>query len=117
MNDKKLGKSNKMQVQKLPTGIEGFDDDNNFNLKKAEMLIQGYNSEKIITKIEFNSLPLLAEGAALRFLLTRLYDWFYTPSEAFINKKDPMEYFNKLKFFKYEFKLNLLELECNQIGY
>ena len=45
------------------------------------------------------SLPLLARGAALRFLLTRLYDWTSTPPGALVTRKDPLEYLRKLRFF------------------
>ena len=45
-----------------------------------------------------HSLPLLARGAALRFLLTRLIDWLDTPEGAFVKKKDPAEYLKKLRF-------------------
>ena len=43
-------------------------------------------------------LPLLARGAALRFLLTRLVDWFNVPPGALVRPKDPLEYFRKLRF-------------------
>src|SRR6266571_4640439 len=43
-------------------------------------------------------LPMLARGAALRFLLTRLTDWFDVPPGALVRPKDPMEYFRKLRF-------------------
>jgi len=41
---------------------------------------------------------LLARGAALRFLLTRLYDWLNHPPGAFVKPKDPVEYIRKLRF-------------------
>jgi len=40
----------------------------------------------------------LARGAAMRFLLTRLYDWLNTPPGAFVKRKDPLEYYKKLRF-------------------
>ena len=43
-------------------------------------------------------LPLLARGAALRFLLTRLVDWFHVPAGALVRPKDPLEYYRKLRF-------------------
>lgn len=43
-------------------------------------------------------MPLLARGAALRFLLTRLVDWFDVPEGAIVKPKDPLEYFRKLRF-------------------
>ena len=47
-----------------------------------------------------SSLPLLARGAALRFLLTRLYDWVHTPPNALVKRKDPQEYLAKLRFHR-----------------
>ena len=50
-----------------------------------------------LTKEEFNSLPLLARGSALRFLLTRLHDWLRVPKGALVTPKDPLEYLGKLR--------------------
>ena len=47
---------------------------------------------------EWEQLPLLARGAALRFLLTRLVDWLDVPPGALVRPKDPMEYVRKLRF-------------------
>ena len=44
------------------------------------------------------ALPLLARGSAMRFLLTRLYDWLNTPADAMVTRKDPLEYLEKLRF-------------------
>ena len=49
---------------------------------------------------ERKGLPLLARGAALRFLLTRLYDWVHTPPDALVKRKDPQEYLAKLRFHR-----------------
>jgi homoserine kinase type II len=46
------------------------------------------------------ALPLLARGAALRFLLTRLYDWVHTPKDALVKRKDPKEYLAKMRFHR-----------------
>ncbi len=43
-------------------------------------------------------LPVLCQGAAIRFLLTRLYDWLNTPAGALVTRKDPMEYLRRLRF-------------------
>lgn len=75
-----------------------FEIDHAFNVTKARALLNGYNSVRRLEPQEFAALPLLARGAALRFLLTRLYDWFNTPDSAFVKRKDPMEYWRKLKF-------------------
>jgi homoserine kinase type II len=47
---------------------------------------------------ELEALPLLARGAALRFLLTRLVDWLDVPAGALVRPKDPLEYLKKLRF-------------------
>ena len=49
---------------------------------------------------ERSALPLLARGSALRFLLTRLYDWVHTPADALVKRKDPQEYLAKLRFHR-----------------
>jgi homoserine kinase type II len=75
-----------------------FEPDRAFNVTKARALLNGYNSVRRLAPEELEALPLLARGSALRFLLTRLYDWFNTPDTAFVKRKDPMEYWRKLKF-------------------
>ena len=49
---------------------------------------------------ELASLPLLARGAAMRFLLTRLYDWINHPPGAFVKPKNPKEYLTRLRFHR-----------------
>ena len=66
------------------------------NNKKIKNLINGYESEKILSKKEKDSLNILCRGAALRYLLTRIYDYFNTPKTALIKIKDPKEYLQKL---------------------
>jgi homoserine kinase type II len=53
-----------------------------------------------VTEAEVAALPLLARGAALRFLLTRLYDWLTVPAGALVTRKDPLEYYQKLRFHR-----------------
>ena len=53
-----------------------------------------------MTAAEIEALPLLARGSALRFFLTRLYDWLMTPAGALVVKKDPLEYLKKLQFHR-----------------
>ena len=77
-----------------------FDNEKKFNFEKAQSLVKGYNSKKKITIKELKAISILSQGASLRFLLTRLYDWFNTPKEAILNKKNPLEYLNKLRFFR-----------------
>ena len=66
------------------------------NKKKVKNLIKGYESVKKITFNEKNSLNILCKGAALRYFLTRLYDYTNTPRTALIKIKDPREYYQKL---------------------
>ena len=66
------------------------------NNKKIKNLINGYESVRVITKKEKESLNILCRGAALRYLLTRIFDFFNTPKTALIKIKDPNEYLQKL---------------------
>ena len=66
------------------------------NKKKIKNLIKGYESVKKISMKEKKSINILCRGAALRYLLTRLYDYSNTPKTALIKIKDPDEYFQKL---------------------
>ncbi len=75
-----------------------FEPDLSFNVTKARRLLRGYQSVRPLDGAEIAALPRLAEGAAMRFLLTRLYDWLNTPEDAFVTPKDPIEYLKKLEF-------------------
>ena len=76
------------------------------NKKKVNNLINGYETIKKISNKEKNALNILCKGAALRYLLTRVYDFINTPKTALIKIKDPKEYYqklithNKLNFYK-----------------
>ncbi len=75
-----------------------FEPDLSFNVTKARRLLNGYQRERALSPKELRSLPLLARGAAMRFLVTRLYDWLNTPTDALVVRKDPLEYLAKLRF-------------------
>lgn len=75
-----------------------FEPDLSFNVTKARRLLSGYQKVRALDARELEYLPLLARGAAMRFLLTRLYDWLYTPADALVTRKDPLEYHAKLRF-------------------
>ena len=66
------------------------------NSEKIKNLIKGYESVKKISLKEKKSINILCRGAALRYLLTRLYDYSNTPKTALIKIKDPNEYYQKL---------------------
>lgn len=75
-----------------------FEPDNSFNVTKAKNLLSQYSKVRQLSDAEMNALPILARGASLRFLLTRLYDWVNTPKDALVTPKNPREYINKLRF-------------------
>ena len=66
------------------------------NKSKVKNLIKGYEKIKKISIKEKNSLNILCRGAAMRYFLTRLYDYTNTPKSALIKIKDPREYYQKL---------------------
>jgi homoserine kinase type II len=75
-----------------------FEPNCDFNATKARGLIATYRRVRDMPSEELAALPLLARGSALRFLLTRLYDWLNHPPGAFVKPKDPLEYLRKLRF-------------------
>lgn len=75
-----------------------FEPDRAFNITKARLMLSAYRGCRPVSVAELNALPLLARGSALRFLLTRLYDWLNTPAGALVKPKDPLEYWAKLRF-------------------
>ncbi|EJF90539.1 homoserine kinase [Bartonella tamiae] len=77
-----------------------FERDFSYNLTKGQALLKNYNSVRSFDIREITAMPILARGASLRFLLTRLYDWFNTPQNSLVVKKDPMEYWRRLSFFQ-----------------
>lgn len=77
-----------------------FEGDGSFNITKARALLQAYAAKRPLTKDEFDALPLLARGSAMRFLLTRLYDWLNTPVGALVRPKNPIEYLRRLRFHR-----------------
>ncbi|WP_448786172.1 homoserine kinase [Brucella intermedia] len=77
-----------------------FEKDFSFNRTKGAALLRGYNSVRPLSVAEADALPVLARGAAIRFMLTRLYDWLNVPEGSFVVKKDPMEYVRKMRFHR-----------------
>ena len=75
-----------------------FERDNSFNITKAKRMLASYRKERYISHAEILALPIVARGAALRFLLTRLYDWLNHPDGALVKPKDPREYLSILQF-------------------
>lgn len=76
-----------------------FETDNlSFNVTKAAKFLRSYNRTRGLSEAELNALPILARGSALRFLLTRLYDWVNHPEGAMVTPKNPLDYLGRLKF-------------------
>ena len=75
-----------------------FDNNSTFNMTKAKNLIDGYSSIRTLGKEEKKFLPILSMGAAMRFFLTRLHDFYHTDNKAEVKIKDPFEYFKKIEF-------------------
>lgn len=75
-----------------------FDADGSFSATKASGIIKEYDKVRPLSDDETRALPLLCRGAALRFMLTRLYDWLNRVEGALVETKDPLEYLSMLKF-------------------
>jgi homoserine kinase type II len=75
-----------------------FEADLAFNVTKARAMLRAYAAVRPLCAAERAALPVLCQGAAIRFLLTRLYDWVNTPPGALVTRKDPLEYLGRLRF-------------------
>lgn len=77
-----------------------FEVDGAFNVTKARHMLAAYRAVRGFTARELAALPLLARGAALRFLLTRLFDWQHRVEGALVRPKDPLECLHRLRFHR-----------------
>ncbi|HSM95063.1 MAG TPA: homoserine kinase [Rhizomicrobium sp.] len=77
-----------------------FEQDGSYNITKGKSLLSSYRQNRELTREEINALPILARGAALRFLLTRLYDWLNPDPAALVRPKDPRDYIKRLRFHR-----------------
>jgi homoserine kinase type II len=75
-----------------------FEADLSFNVTRARAMCRAYAALRPLSAAECAALPVLCQGAAIRFALTRLYDWINTPPGALVTRKDPMEYVRRLRF-------------------
>jgi homoserine kinase type II len=75
-----------------------FEPDHSYNVTKGRALLYAYGKVRDWSAQERAALPVLARGAAIRFLLTRLVDWLAVPDGALVKPKDPLEYYRKLRF-------------------
>ena len=78
--------------------FEGKKENLSFNVTKAKKFIDGYSSLRKLTEEEKKSLKILCQGAAMRFLLTRVFDYLNLIEGALVKIKDPIEYLKRLEF-------------------
>jgi len=62
-------------------------------------LLEGYEAVRALSDAERAALPLLAQGAAMRFAMSRAFDWLNTPADALVTRKDPMAFARRLEFY------------------
>ncbi|MBD58846.1 MAG: homoserine kinase [Citromicrobium sp.] len=74
--------------------------DNAFRPGIGAALIGGYEGRRPLSDAERAALPLLAQGACLRFVATRVEDWFATPADGLVRRKDPMQFARRLAFYR-----------------
>jgi homoserine kinase type II len=77
-----------------------FEPDGAYNITKGKAAIAAYRAGRAMSPAEIAAMPLLMQGASLRFLLTRLYDWLNPDPAALVRPKDPREYSKKLRFHR-----------------
>jgi homoserine kinase type II len=75
-----------------------FEPDFSFNFTKGRALLEGYESVRRLSGAERGAMPTLARGAAMRFLLTRSYDWLNRSKDALVSPHDPVDYLHRLRF-------------------
>ena len=78
--------------------FEGKKENLSFNVTKAKKFIDGYSSIRKLSEEEKDSLKILSQGAAMRFLLTRVFDYLNLIEGALVKIKDPIEYLKRLEF-------------------
>ena len=78
--------------------FEGKSENLSFNVTKAKKFIDGYSTLRDLTESEKKSLKILCQGAAIRFLLTRVFDYLNLTEGAIVKIKDPVEYLKRLEF-------------------
>ena len=78
--------------------FEGKNENLSFNVTKSKKFIDGYSSVRKLTEEEKKSLKVLCQGAAIRFLLTRVFDYLNLTEGAIVKIKDPVEYLKRLEF-------------------
>jgi homoserine kinase type II len=78
-----------------------FADDGRLDVARTQALVAAYRRVRPCGAAEIAALPLLAHGAALRFLATRVYDWLNRPKGAIVRTKSPLEFLHRLRFHRH----------------
>jgi homoserine kinase type II len=78
--------------------FDGIKENLSFNVTKARKFIKGYTSVRKLNDDEKKNLKVLAQGASIRFLLTRVFDYLNLSEGALLTVKDPVEYLKRLEF-------------------
>jgi homoserine kinase type II len=79
-----------------------FAPDGSYRPAIGEALVEGYDARRPLPDEAWNALPVLARGAAMRFIASRAYDWLHTPADALVTRKDPMVFARRLSFYEAE---------------
>jgi len=75
-------------------------DDSGFRDDLSRAMLAGYEAVRPLSPAEREALPLLAQGAALRFVMSRAYDWIHTPGDALVTRKDPLPLARRLLYYR-----------------
>ena len=81
------------------------------DIMRTKALITGYQNNRQLQKLEREALPILGRGAAMRFLITRLHDWFFTPSDMLNQRKDPLDFIPIIQHYRSAFDPNAIGLD------
>jgi homoserine kinase type II len=71
-----------------------------FQPEISAAILNGYKTARQFSHDEYQALPILARGACMRFLLTRLFDWINTPAGALVTRKDPLAFLRRLHYYR-----------------
>jgi homoserine kinase type II len=71
-----------------------------FRPEISDALLEGYSRRRALSNEERATMPVLLRGACMRFLSSRAYDWVFTPSDALVVRKDPLDFARRLAFYR-----------------
>lgn len=71
-----------------------------FRPEISDALLEGYSKRRALSDMERAAMPVLLRGACMRFLSSRAYDWVFTPPDALVVRKDPLDFARRLAFYR-----------------